>query len=84
MKETDNKTLHDEIWNKLQHHDEAYVHEFLQESLRKVGSHTAGNRVSDFLMELLRAPLFLGTLLAIIIGIPAVLFLITWILGMAD
>ncbi|OPH59413.1 hypothetical protein BC351_21135 [Paenibacillus ferrarius] len=84
MKGTDNKALHDEIWNKLQHHNEAYVHKFLQESLRKVGSNTSNNRVSDFLIELLRTPLFWGSLLSVTLGVPAFLFLITWILGMAD
>ncbi|NOU62572.1 hypothetical protein GC096_00750 [Paenibacillus sp. LMG 31461] len=75
-----NKKLFDELWRTLEEQDDAYTTKFLKDSLRRVEK----NSTVDALKELISSPLFWCILLAIVVFIPAIFFLITWVLGINE
>lgn len=75
-----NKKLFDELWRTLEEQDDAYTTKFLKDSLRRLEK----NSTVDVLKELFSTPLFWYILLAILVFIPAILFLITWVLGINE
>ncbi|NOV03986.1 hypothetical protein [Paenibacillus planticolens] len=79
-----NKKLFDGLWSTLQEQEDAYNTKFLKESLRRVEKNVSKNSSVGVLKELIITPLFWYVLIAILVCIPAIFFLIVWVLGLHE
>ncbi|MGG4495574.1 hypothetical protein [Brevibacillus reuszeri] len=73
------KTLYDELWNKLQDHDEMYVKKILNDCLKKLDKEQQ-ETTFNYLKALFKKPKFWILFIALTILVPTILVvLFIWI-----
>lgn len=73
------KILYDELWNKLQKHDEIYVKKILNNCLVKLDKAQSKDSIPDMLKSLFKKPMFWIGLISVIVMVPIIFTLFIWI-----
>jgi len=73
------KNLYDELWNKLQDHDEIYAKKILNDCLEKLDKKQSKETIFNTLMVLLKKPMFWIGLIAVVLIVPIIFALFIWV-----